>query len=392
MYFEEALAWVESILQSQINKQLTRPEKAILKAAWEQDTYSAVADKLYLSVGYIKDLASRLWKCLSNLLEEKVTKYNLRSLILERCTILTNILPEIEPSYIGQKEYSKGNILIVDKIIDNVDSFTYTLNKQGYKVHNLTDSSLVLKTVWDNPPDVILLEVHTPESNGYQLCSTLKFDEETSDIPVIFFSSSNEVSDKVKAFQVGGVDYITKPCQPEEVIARIQAQLNLQQQKLLLRQKIKQQQKNTEMLQQSCAFLTSVFNSSKDGMAAMEAVRDALTGEIKDFHYLLVNPIFAKLLCKKREKFTSKLGQQKLLNRLAPGLFDKFVQVVETGETLEQEFSCEADTQKKWYELIAIKLGDGFSITVREVKRMETEQPAGKMPVSQEFYQEYIYQ
>ena len=257
-------------------------------------------------------------------------------------------------------------------IIDNLESFTYTLNKKGYKVHNLTDINLVLRTVWDNRPDVILLEVHKPESNGYQLCSTLKFDEETSDIPVIFFSSSNEVSDKVKAFQVGGVDYITKPCQPEEVIARIQAQLNLQQQKLLLRQKIKQQQKNTEMLQQSCAFLTNVFNSSKDGMAAMEAVRDVLTGEIKDFHYLLVNPIFAKLLGKKREKFTSKLGQQKLLNRLAPGLFDKFVQVVETGETLEQEFCCETDTQKNWYDLIAIKLGDGFSITVREVKRMET--------------------
>jgi len=365
--FEEALAWVEFILQSKIDKQLTEVEKAILKAAWEQETYNKVADDLYLSVGYIKDLASQLWKCMSNLLETKVTKSSFRYLLLERSTTIAYILPEIQPSNIYQQEEYKGNILIVDEIINNLDFLTYTLKKQGYKVQNFTDSNLALIAVRNNRPDVILLEVNRPESNGYQLCSTLKSDEATSDIPVIFFSSSNELFDKVKAFKVGGVDYITKPYQPEEVVARIQAKLNLQQQKFLLRQEIQQQQKNTEMLRQFRAFLTSVFNNSKDGIAVIEAVRDALTGEIKDFHYLLVNPIFAKLLDKKREDFISKLGQQKRLNRLVPGLFEEFVQVVETGETLEQKFCCKTDTQKKCYDLIAIKLGDGISITVREV-------------------------
>jgi hypothetical protein len=80
----------------------------------------------------------------------------------------------------------------------------------------------------------------------------------------------------------------------------------------------------------------------------------------------LVNPVFAKLLGKKREELTSKPVQKKLLNRLTPGLFEKFVQVVETGESLSQEFCWEMDTEKKWYDLIAVKLGDGFSITVRE--------------------------
>ena len=366
MTFEEALAWIESTLQSQIDKQLTEPEKAILKAAWEQKTYSTVADNLFLSLGYVKDLASLLWKCLSNLLEAKVTKSNFRYLFLEGSTTSNHILPEIGAWDIYQREDSKGKILIVDQFIDNLDFLTYALSTQGYKVQNATDSNLALRTVRNYPPNVILMEINLPECNGYQLCSTLKANKETSEIPIMFLSSSNDVSNKVKAFQVGGVDYITKPCQPEEVVVRIQSQINIQQEKQLLQQKIIQHQQTAEILSQSRALLASVLNNSRDGMAAMEVVRDPLTGEIKDFHYLLVNPIFAKLLGKKREDFDSKSGQKKLLNRLAP-LFDKFVQVVETGETLEQEFCWINDTEKKWYVLIAVKLGDFISITVREV-------------------------
>lgn len=205
-----------------------------------------------------------------------------------------------------------------------------------------------------------------PDIDGYQVCSTLKADEGTSDIPIIFLSALNEVFGKVKAFQVGGVDYITKPFQPEEVLARIQTHLTLQQQKHQLRQEIEQHQQTAEILYQSRALLASLLNSSKDGIAALQAVRDLSTGEIEDFRYLLVNPAFAKLLGKKREELTSQAGQKKLLNRLTPGLFEKFVQVVETGELLEQDFCWEPDMKKKCYELIAVKLGDGFSITVRE--------------------------
>lgn len=296
MVFEEALSWVEFTLQSQIDKQLTTPEKAILKAAWENQTYSTIADNLYLSVGYIKDLASQLWKCLSNLLEEKVTKNNFRYLLLKRCSILIDNMPENEPNNTYPREDFKGIILIVDELIDHLDILTCTLNKQGYKVDSATNGHLALATVRNNPPDVILLEVNVPKINGYQLCSTLKANPETSDIPIIFLSASNQVSDKIKAFQVGGADYITKPCQPEEVVVRIQSQLTIRQQKYQLQQKIAQQQQTTEILQQSRAFLTSIFNSSRDGMAAIEAVRNTVTGEIEDFRYLLVNPVFSDIL------------------------------------------------------------------------------------------------
>ena len=228
MIFEETLAWLESNFQSKFDIQLTPQEKAILKAAWENETYDTVADNLYLSVGYIKDLASELWKYISYLFEEKVTKKNFRDLLLERSFSSTYIFPEREQSDIYHREDSKGNILIVDELIDNLYYIIHKLSQQGYKVHCVTDSNTALRTVGDNPPDVILLEVNLPEINGYQLCSTLKADEETSDIPVIFLSSSNQVSDKIKAFQVGGSDYINKSCQLEEVVVRIQAQINIQ--------------------------------------------------------------------------------------------------------------------------------------------------------------------
>ncbi|MEQ9359733.1 response regulator [Coleofasciculus chthonoplastes] len=355
MTLEEALEFVESILQAKTDKQLTAPEKEILKAAWDNETYSTVADRLYMSVGHIKDLASQLWKRLSDLLDEKVTKNKFRRLLLEQSN-----------NY--HIEDPKGNILIVDALVENLHFLNDLLTKQGYKVRRVTNGTMALKTVRNHPPDIILLDIKMPDIDGYQVCSTLKADEETSDIPIIFISALNEIFDKVKAFQVGGVDYITKPFQPEEVIARIQTHLTLQQQKYELRQQIEKHQQTAEILYQSRALLTSLLNSSRDGIAALQTVRDLVTGEIVDFRYLLVNPVFAKLLGKKREELTSKSGQKKLLNRLAPGLLEKFVQVVETGEPLEQELGWQTDRGKQCYDLIAVKLGDGFSITVREVR------------------------
>ena len=368
MTLEEAIEWVESTLESKTGKKLTAPEKGILKAAWEDEPYSAVADSLYMSVGHIKDLASLLWKRLSDLLEEKVTKNNFRYLLLQRSANSAESSLEIVDSDIYQTSEPKGNILIVDDFIENLHVLTEILTKQGYKVRSVTNGKMALRTVRNNPPDVILLDIKMPDMDGYEVCSTLKAEAETSDIPIIFLSALNEVFDKIKAFEVGGVDYITKPFQAEEVIARIQTHLTLQQQKHQLRQEIEKHQQTAEILYQSRALLASLLNSSRDGIAAMQAVRDMVTGEIEDFRYLLVNPVYAKILGKKREDFTSNLGQKQLLNQITTGLFDKFVQVVETGEPLAQEFCWETNMQKKCYDLIAVKLGDGFSITVREVK------------------------
>lgn len=179
-----------------------------------------------------------------------------------------------------------------------------------------------------------------------------------------------ETIDKVKAFQVGGLDYITKPFQPEEVVARIQTQLTIQQNKLQLRKEIKQHQQTAEILYQSRTLLASILDSSRDGIAALQVVRDITTEEIEDFLYLLVNPALAKLLGNKREEFMGKSIQTTLLNQFVPGLLNLLVQVVETGEALEQEFSWSNHDIHKSYYLTAVKLGDGCSINVHQVSKI----------------------
>jgi len=121
----------------------------------------------------------------------------------------------------------KGNILIVDDNPANLDLLSGILSEQGYKVRLIPDGQLALMSVQSTRPDLILLDILMPEMDGYQVCEKLKADERTKDIPVIFVSAVHEVFDKVKAFSLGGVDYITKPFEAKEVLARIENQLRI---------------------------------------------------------------------------------------------------------------------------------------------------------------------
>ncbi|MFP4410460.1 response regulator [Coleofasciculus sp.] len=126
-----------------------------------------------------------------------------------------------------QSQAIKGDILIVDDIPDNLRILFTMLANQGYEVRRVISGKQALNAVNTDPPDLILLDIKMPEMDGYEVCQRLKADEQTAEIPVIFLSALDEVWDKVKAFEVGGVDYITKPFQLEEVIARVKTQLTL---------------------------------------------------------------------------------------------------------------------------------------------------------------------
>lgn len=123
---------------------------------------------------------------------------------------------------------SAGMILIVDDLPDNLRVLSATLAEQGYGVRCAKNGAMALRGAMAAPPDLILLDVKMPDLDGYQVCQQLKAAPATCDIPVIFMSALDDVLDKVKAFEVGGVDYITKPFQVEEVLARIKSQLALQ--------------------------------------------------------------------------------------------------------------------------------------------------------------------
>jgi len=124
---------------------------------------------------------------------------------------------------------SKSNILIVDDTPANLQLLTSMLVEQGYQIFSAISGKVALNVVQKSLPDLILLDINMPGMNGYEVCEQLKANEKTRDIPVIFVSALSETLDKVKAFFVGGVDYVTKPFQAEEVLARVKTHLQLHQ-------------------------------------------------------------------------------------------------------------------------------------------------------------------
>ncbi len=111
-----------------------------------------------------------------------------------------------------------GSILVVDDMLDNLHLLSDILRRYGYCVQPLTEGSRVVESVLHATPDLILLDVMMSDMNGYEVCECLKADQRMRDIPVIFISALTDVADKVKGFAVGGVDYITKPFQKDEVL------------------------------------------------------------------------------------------------------------------------------------------------------------------------------
>lgn len=123
------------------------------------------------------------------------------------------------------KSNLRENILLVDDTPGNLRVLSAMLTKQGYDVRKALNGQRAIASVQTNPPDLILLDIKMPGMDGYSVCEQLKADPTTCDVPIIFISALDDALDKVKAFAVGGVDYVTKPFQEIEVLARIEHQL-----------------------------------------------------------------------------------------------------------------------------------------------------------------------
>jgi len=119
------------------------------------------------------------------------------------------------------------NILLVDDNPQNLAALSRILTEQGYQVRTAISGQVALKSVRNMLPDLILLDILMPGMDGYEVCRQLKADETTCEIPVLFLSALDAPVDKVKAFEVGGVDYITKPFQTDEVVARVETHVTL---------------------------------------------------------------------------------------------------------------------------------------------------------------------
>ena len=118
-------------------------------------------------------------------------------------------------------------MLIVEDTIDALRLLSDLLSEQGYDVRAVTNGRQAIEAVERDPPDLILLDVGLPDLDGYEVCRRLRASERSKDVPVIFITALADTADKVRAFETGGVDYVTKPIQVEEVLARVKAHVAL---------------------------------------------------------------------------------------------------------------------------------------------------------------------
>ena len=174
-----------------------------------------------------------------------------------------------------QHNEPKADILAVDDNPINLRLLLQILTTKGYKVRPVPNGKLALSAAIAIPPDLILLDINMPEMDGYEVCQKLKQNPQTAHIPVIFISAYNNAIDKVKAFGVGGVDYIPKPFQIEEVLVRVQNHLSIR----FLQQSLQEKNQNLQdTLEELKTAQTQLVQSEK--MAALGHLVAGIAHEI----------------------------------------------------------------------------------------------------------------
>ncbi len=279
--------------------------------------------------------------------------------------ILGNLLHQNISGDNKQSTPSKGNILVVDDTPANLNLLIKMLSEQGYKVRPVPSGKLALRSVQSTLPDLILLDIRMPQMDGYEVCSKLKASSRTKDVPVIFISALDEVFDKVKAFSLGGVDYITKPFQIQEVLARIENQLTisrlskqLNEQNIRLSQEIEERKLAEEALHQSVATHSALLNAIPDLM-----FRCHVDGTYIDFKPAKDFKTFVP-----PSEFIGKNVQEILPPELAQRLLEAYQQAIRSGETQIIEYQLPIDNQLHDYEARIVTCGrDEIIAIVRDI-------------------------
>ena len=170
----------------------------------------------------------------------------------------------------------RANLMLVDDTPENLKLLQIMLAKRNYRVRSFPRGRLALAAAAQEPPDLILLDISMPEMDGYEVCARLKADPALAPIPVIFISAMDEPLDKIKAFGCGGVDYVAKPFQVPEVLARVETHLKLRE------------------LQRTLEIQNRELQQNYDQLRELEGLRDKLVHMVV---HDMRNPLTAMLLC-----------------------------------------------------------------------------------------------
>ncbi|QLE39421.1 response regulator [Nostoc sp. C052] len=268
--------------------------------------------------------------------------------------------------------FPKADILVIDDTPENLNLLSAMLTEQGYKVRSVTKGSTGLRGANAVPPDLILLDVNMPEMNGYEVCEHLKANDRTREIPVIFISALGDVLDKVKAFAVGGVDYITKPFQLEEVLARIENHLTIWKlQKQLQAQNERLQQEIWDRAKAEEKF-AKVFRSSPNPIAI---------ATVAEARFIDVNPSFLKMSGYCLEEVIGDTAADLNLGKNTVAIAQTIQLLPETGSLYNLEFEFSTKSGELKTILISLELIDLAGVPcalliandITERKRLENE-------------------
>ncbi|MBP0021614.1 MAG: response regulator [Cyanobacteria bacterium SBLK] len=183
------------------------------------------------------------------------------------------------------KKLERENILVIDDRPQNLKLLRNLLTKEGFKVRLSTNGEVAIKTAEYSPPDLILLDVMLPGIDGFETCRRIKQNPLLIEIPVIFMTGLNSIEDKIKGFEVGGIDYITKPFQLDEALIRIKTHLKIQN----LQQQLSEQ---NQKLQTEIHYRQTVEITLRETQSNLEKTVEERTAQLKATNALLEQKIF----------------------------------------------------------------------------------------------------
>ena len=245
-------------------------------------------------------------------------------------------------------DQSRSTILVVDDATENITLLSRILQVKGYQVETADNGATALEIVRKTPPDIILLDIKMPVMNGFETCVKLKEDNETRDIPVIFISGEDSIQEKAKAFRIGGVDYILKPFDYEEVQARVETHLALRRLQLQLKQANLELSAHVQELTISRELLAERERRLSAFVNALPNVSFILDEEGR---YLEVIANDTGLLVARPEELVNRLTEEVLPGRESAKIMEAIGRAVQTGETQVVEYKLAVlSGGERWFE------------------------------------------
>jgi len=235
----------------------------------------------------------------------------------------------------GQPKGAKGNILVVDDDLHFRQTLEALLTGQGYEVRCAASGGMALMFGGEDPPDLILLDIRLPDMDGFEVCRRLREDSRTDRIPVIFISGPDEVVDKVKGFPAGGLDYLTKPVQGEEVLARVEMHLRL---RCLQKQSEAQNAQLQQEIIRSNKAEEKIKRAAQEWRTTFDSIQDPVSIHDKDFRIVRTNKAFAAAFGMEIKELLGKKCHQIIHATEAPWPNCPHRQSLESGKPVTEEF------------------------------------------------------